>query len=342
MKITKELFGKTKTGDEVQRFTLENQKGTQAKILTYGGIVQAFVFQGVDVVLGFDTVAGYEAQDGYIGAILGRFANRIGGGEFCLNGKTYPLFVNNGPNHLHGGREGFDRKLWRADAKAEGLTLSYTSVDGEEGYPATLTVAVTYALDEEDGLSITYEAQADGDTVVNLSNHSYFNLSGHDQGTLSDHEVQLFAKAFTENDENALPTGEIRSVVGTPMDFTMPRDLLADIDQDYDQLIFGNGYDHNWIIDGDGFRLCAIGKSRETEIVLSVFTDQVGVQMYTANFLQLQHEGKGGAVYPRRGAVCFETQGFPNATSHGHFPTAVLRQGEVYRKRTVYQLRKEK
>lgn len=281
---------------------------------------------------------GYEAQDAYVGAVIGRFANRIGAGRFTLNGKTYDLYINNGPNHLHGGKEGFDKKIWRAEEQEDGLHLFYISPDGEENYPGTLEVEVCYYLDEEDALHISYLAKADQDTVVNLTNHAYFNLSGHGAGNLDDQKVRIYADHFTENDENCLPTGKILSVAGTPMDFREMQSITGRIAEDDAQLVRGNGYDHNWIINGDGMRKCAEAVSETTGIYMEAWTDQPGLQFYTANYLTSEKRGKDDADYHPRGAFCFETQGFPNATAFEYFPTSVLRADEVYERNTVYYL----
>ena len=337
MNIWKEPFGMTGKGEAVERWWLENKNGTKAAVLTYGATLQSLIFADTDVALGFDDMAGYEAQDAYVGAVIGRFANRIGAGRFTLNGKTYDLYINNGPNHLHGGKEGFDKKIWRAEEQADGLHLFYTSPDGEENYPGTLEVEVCYHLDEEDALHISYKAKADQDTVVNLTNHAYFNLSGHGAGNLDDHKVRIYAGHFTENDENCLPTGEILSVAGTPMDFREMQSVTARIAEDDVQLVRGNGYDHNWIIDGSGFRKCAEAVSETTGINMETWTDQPGMQFYTANYLTPEKKGKDGADYHPRGAFCFETQGFPNATAFEHFPTPVLHVNEVYERKTIFR-----
>ncbi len=337
MSIWKESFGLSRKGEPVERWWLENGNGTKVAILTYGATLQSLVFGGVDVVLGFDDMDGYEGQDAYVGAVIGRFANRIGEGRFLLNGKTYDLFVNNGPNHLHGGKEGFDKKIWRVEEQADGLHLYYTSLDGEENYPGTLEVEVCYRLDEEDALHIDYTAKTDQDTVVNLTNHAYFNLSGHGAGNLDDQKVRILADHFTENDENCLPTGKILSVAGTPMDFRELQPITARIAQDDVQLKRGNGYDHNWIINGDGLRKCAEAVSETTGIKMETWTDQPGMQFYTANYLTPNKKGKEHMDYCPRGAFCFETQGFPNATAFAHFPSPVLHVDEVYERKTVYR-----
>ena len=340
MKIWKEAFGTTKKGEAVERWWLENANGTKAAVLTYGATLQSLIFRGTDVVLGFENMEGYERQDAYVGAVIGRYANRIGGGQFTLNGKEYDLYINNGPNHLHGGKEGFDKKIWRAAEQADGLHLFYLSADGEENYPGMLEVEVRYYLDEEDSLWITYRAKTDKDTVVNLTNHAYFNLDGHAAGSLDNHSVRIFADYFTENDENCLPTGKILSVAGTPMDFRKMRPMTERIAEDDVQLKRGNGYDHNWVISGSGFRKCA--EAMGTGIFMEAWTDQPGMQFYTANYLTPEKSGKDGAVYRPKGAFCFETQGFPNATAYKHFPSPVLHAGEEYERKTVYRLKKRK
>lgn len=336
MKIWKEAFGTTQKGEAVERWWLENTNGTRAAVLTYGATLQSLIFAGTDVALGFDDMAGYEAQDAYVGAVIGRCANRIGKGQFVLNGKTYALYVNNGPNHLHGGKEGFDKKIWRAEEQADGLHLFYTSPDGEENYPGTLETEVCYTLDEADALEIRYTAKTDKDTVLNLTNHAYFNLSGHGAGGIADHQVRIYADRFTENDADCLPTGNILPVVGTPMDFLEWHGMTERIGAEEVQLKNGNGYDHNWVLNGSGFRKVAEAKSDTTGICMETWTDQPGMQFYTANYLTPQKTGKGGAEYHPRGAFCFETQGFPNATAYAHFPSPVLRAGEKYEKKTRY------
>ena len=339
MKIWKEPFGTTRKGEAVERWWLENKNGTKAAVLTYGATLQSLIYADTDIALGFDTMEGYEAQDAYVGAVIGRFANRIGAGQFTLNGKTYDLYINNGPNHLHGGKEGFDKKIWRAEEQEDGLHLFYISPDGEENYPGTLEVEVCYRLDEEDAFHISYLAKTDQDTVVNLTNHAYFNLSGHGAGNLDDQMVRIYADHFTENDENCLPTGKILSVAGTPMDFREMQSITGRIAEDDAQLVRGNGYDHNWIINGDGMRKCAEAVSETTGIYMETWTDQPGMQFYTANYLTPEKKGKDGADYHPRGAFCFETQGFPNATAFEYFPTSVLRADEVYERNTVYYLK---
>ncbi len=338
MKITKTFFGKTKHDVDVDLYTIQNTKGSYVNIITYGGAIQSFVVEGVDIVLGLESVADYEVQTVYLGALIGRSGNRIGKGKFTLHDKEYTLAVNNGPNHLHGGLEGFDKKVWTAEVWEDGLHLHYTSHDGEEGYPATLEMEVVYALSEADGLSIHYFAKADGDTICNPTNHCYFNLSGHDAGNLEGHEVQIFADAITECDENTLPTGKVVSVAGSPFDFREKHNLLERIADDNEQLKFGYGYDHNFVLNESGLRLVAKCSSQKTGLTLEVSTDQVGMQMYTGNYLEMPCKGKGGAEYGFRGAVCFETQGFPDAPNQKEFPSVVLQKGDRYESRTIYHV----
>lgn len=341
MEIKKHLFGQTKTGEAVLAYTMTNSKGTKVTILNYGAAVQSFVVSGVDIVLGYDHMAEYEAQDKFMGAIAGRFANRIGGGRFVLGDQSYDLYCNDGDNHLHGGKCGFDKKVWMAEIESDALCMRYTSPHGEEGYPGTLCTEVRYRLDDEDRFSVEYQAICDSDTILNLTNHSYFNLNGHDSGSLADHKVQIFADFYTENDGNCLPTGVIASVEGTPLDFRKPHEILERIDEDFTQLKNASGYDHNWIPNGyvkDVVRKCAVAVGEKTGIRMTVYSDQPGMQFYTGNFLDSVVKGKGGADYARRSGFCFETQCFPNAPAYGHFPSAILQQGEWFRSCTIFAI----
>ena len=342
MSITKRKYGELE-GQEVFAYTLDNQKGLSAEILNYGGIITRLVFNGIDVALGWDNFDEYRNNGSCYGAMIGRNSNRIEKAQFELNGKKYTLVANDKEkSNLHGGPNGFDKKIWRAEEKEDGLHLFYTSPDGEENYPGTLEVEVCYYLDEDDGLQIRYKAKTDQDTVVNLTNHAYFNLNGHQNGSLENHNVRIFADYFTENDENCLPTGEILPVAGTPMDFREMQAITARIAQDNVQLKRGNGYDHNWIIKGEGFRQCAEAVGEITKIKMETLTDQPGMQFYTANYLAPDKKGKDDAGYCPRSAFCFETQGFPNATAFTHFPSPVLRADEVYNRKTIYRLSRVK
>lgn len=341
--VTKIPFGVTSGGKAVDQYTL--QAGPlSCDILTYGGALRSFRTpdrdgKTVDVLLGFDDMAAYEAQDKFMGALIGRFANRIGGAAFQLNGKAYQLAKNDGPNHLHGGPCGFDKQVWTVeDASGDSLTLSLFSPDGQENYPGTLTVKVVYTLTEA-GLSIDYQARSDQDTLCNLTNHSYFNLSGHDSGPVLDQTIQIFADAYTPTDSGSIPTGELASVAGTPMDLRQPKAIGAEIDADFEQLTMAGGYDHNWVLAGaDGsLRTAAKAFSPASGIELEVLTTLPAVQFYAGNYLPGCPAGKNGASYGKRWGFCLESQVFPDAPHHDHFPTAVLRAGETYHQTTVFR-----
>ena len=330
-------------------WTLDNHNGMTAEILTYGGILRTLTVPSPtgprDVVLGLDTVADYEANPGpHLGALVGRVAGRISGASFALNGKEYHLTANAPHTCLHGGAKGYAKQVWQAEAVDGKLVLTYFSPDGEEHFPGNLKVRVVYALTADNSLTIEYFAETDGSTIVNLTNHSYFNLNGHDAGTLEQQKVQIFADFYTENSNECLPTGVIAAVEGTPMDFREPHEIMERIDADFVQLKNGSGYDHNWIPNGyqkDMVRKCAEAVGEETGIRMAVYSDQPGVQFYSGNFLDGIVKGKNGAVYGRRSGFCFETQGFPNATAYGHFPSAVLRQGEWFRSQTIFAFSKD-
>lgn len=337
--IKKHLFGSTGSGEDVFSYTLRSPSGMTAEILTYGGVLRSLrvpvAGEERDVVLGFDDVAGYERDSAYLGALVGRVANRIGGGSFTLDGRTYALPVNNGPNCLHGGSSGFDRKLWQAEETPGGLKLSYTSADGEEGFPGNLTVRVTYALGEDQSLSIDYRAESDAPTPVSLTNHSYFNLKG--GGDIEDHVVQVEADYFSENDANGLPTGTLLAVGGTPFDLREPKALSRGFAQGHPQLTLAGGYDHNFILKSGMDGVLRTAASAECGgLRMECLTTQPGLQLYTGNFLT-GAAGKGGQVYVRRSGLCLETQNWPDAVNHPDFPSPILRPGEVYRHRTVYR-----
>ncbi len=352
MSITKDSFGITKDGTPVDLFTLTNANGLTAKITNYGGTLVSLIVPDKDgkmddVVLGFDTVAEYEEKSPYFGCITGRYANRIAGGTFTLDDVTYDqLAVNNGPNALHGGLVGFDKKVWDAEVVADSLKLHTVSPDGEEGYSGTLDVMVTYTLTDDNALKIDYEAMTDKPTVVNLTNHSYFNLAGHDAGTevMLAHEMMINADAFTPvADENAIPTGEIRPVVGTPMDFTSPVPIGDRIDADCEQIQFGVGYDHNWVLkkteDGE-LSLAARTTDPKSGRIMETWTTEPGVQFYTANWLD-GFDGKNGSTCPKRCAFCLETQHYPDSPNKPQFPTTELRPGEEYHSTTIYKFMAE-
>src|SRR5215212_441796 len=345
--VSKESFG-TAEGQNVDLYTLKNRNGVEAKITNYGGIVVSLkvpVRNGKfdDVVLGFNDLDNYLKPHPYFGAIIGRYGNRIAKGRFTLNGVEYKLAVNNGENHLHGGLRGFDKVVWKArplNAKAgSAVEMTYVSKDGEEGYPGTLTVKVVYTLTEANELRIDYSATADKDTVVNLTNHAYFNLAGQGEGDILRHVLMINADRFTPTDSGSIPTGELRAVRGTPFDFKRATAIGARIGQDDEQLKFGNGYDHNFVVNGRAgvLRLAARASEPTTGRVMEVWTTEPGVQLYTGNFLEGTAPGKGGAKYDRRYAFCLETQHFPDSPNRPEFPSTVLRKGARFRSTTVYK-----
>ena len=334
-------------GTQVDKLTLRDG-AFSCEIITYGGAVRSLVVPDrdgnpVDVVLGFDTLEDYRAQDKYIGSLVGRYANRIGGARFTLNGVEYKLAANDGPNSLHGGNVGFDRQVWTVEGLSENaVTLSLVSPDMQEGYPGTLKVKVTYIVERGgliDGgtLRICYWAQSDRDTVCNLTNHCYFNLSGHGSGSVEGQYIRLFSDRYTPIGPGSIPTGEIASVDGTPMDLRKFQPIGARIDEPFEQLALARGYDHNWIIAPQGSKLAAAAYSKDTGIAVSVHTDMPGVQFYTGNCVGGCPAGKDGAVYGDRHGFCLETQFFPDSPNKPGFPSCVLRAGEEFSRQTCYR-----
>jgi aldose 1-epimerase len=321
----------------------------EAKIADYGGTIVSLKVpdkKGVfaDVVLGFDNFADYEAKRPFFGCITGRYANRIAKGKFNLEGKTYSLAVNNGPNHLHGGKVGFDKKIWRASPvksdKGAGVTLQYTSPDDEEGFPGTLKCQVTYLLTSDNALEIHYHATTDKPTIVNLTNHSYFNLAGEGNGSILDHEMTLFAEQYTPTDDTLIPDGTMASVKGTPLDFTSPHPIGERIGADFKPLIQGVGYDHNYVISGPaGLKKAAHVKDPASGRVLEVLTTEPGVQFYTGNHLNVT--GKQGHAYKSRDGFCLETQHYPDSPNQPTFPTSVLQPGKAYQHTCIYKFSAE-
>jgi aldose 1-epimerase len=344
--IAKSVFGKTKEGITVELYTLTNSKGMTAKIMTYGATVTELIVpdrngKPGDVILGFANLDQYLAAQPYFGAIVGRVGNRIAKGRFQLNGVEYKLATNNGPNHLHGGLKGFDKVVWEAKpvASSEGpsIEFSYLSAAGEEGYPGNLSCKVVYTLTEANELKIDYTATTDKLTPVNLTNHAYFNLAGPGSGDILGHEMMLVAGRYTPVDDTLIPTGEIASVVGTPMDFTKPAKIGARIDK------VKGGYDHNYVLDSGGSKtpvLAARVREAKTSRVMEVLTTQPGVQFYTGNFLDGTITGIGG-VYKKQYGFCLETQHFPDSANHPNFPSAVLKPGLTYRQTTIYKFSTE-
>lgn len=346
-KITRQRFGRTAEGIPVDLFTLTNRNGMEVKITNYGGIVVSVKVpdrNGTlgDVVLGYDTLEGYLKDNRpYFGAIIGRYANRIAKGRFTLDGREYRLAQNDGENHLHGGIKGFDKVVWKASPvrtrQGVGVRLTYRSRDGEEGYPGTVLVTVTYTLTDANELRIDYLARTTKKTILNLTHHSYFNLAG--TGDILEHRLRINADLFTPVDRTLIPTGEIRSVKGTPLDFTRPTPIGARIEQKDEQLLFGHGYDHNWVLNKSDAPLTLAARVEEprTGRVLEVYTTEPGLQFYSGNFLDGSITGKANRVYGRRAGFCLEAQHFPDSPNKPHFPSVVLSPGQQYRQTTVYK-----
>ncbi len=344
--MTKQHYGETPSGETADLFTLTNATGIEVRITNFGGTVQSIKTPDrsgrlADIVLGFDDFASYLSRRTFFGAAIGRYGNRIAKGRFALNGAEYTLALNNGPNTLHGGLMGFDRVIWQAREVAgatPALELSYLSKDGEEGYPGNLSVRVTYSL-EGSALKIDYFATTDKDTVLNLTNHSFFNLAGEGSGDILGHEMQLFADRFTPVDAGLIPTGELRSVMGTPFDFREPTAIGARIGQDEEQLKLCLGYDINFVVNGAAgtLRPAAWVREPKTGRILETFTTEPGIQLYTGNFLDGSFPGKSGHTYGFRTGFCLETQHYPDSPNHPEFPTTVLKPGETYQSTTVYR-----
>lgn len=339
--LTRQPFGLTVDRREVDLWTLRAGRYA-AQVLTYGGILRSFTVPAAegsrDIVLGCETLEQYETQDKYLGALVGRVANRIGGASFDLNGTAYSLAANNGPNCLHGGIRGFNQAVWEAQEENGALVLTYVSRAGEEGFPGRLKVQVTYTLTADGVLTLDYRAESDADTLCNLTNHSYFNLLGHACGSLKDQQIQVWADAITETDENSTPTGTLLPVDGTPFDLRQPVEFLAGLAMEHPQLTLGNGYDHNFVLSRQPcapMRLAA--RAIGGGLCLECYTTQPGLQLYTANYLD-GTPGKGGASYGPRSAFCLETQAWPDAVHHDQFPSVVLKAGESYRHKTAYRV----
>jgi aldose 1-epimerase len=346
--MSKQSFGKTSDGTEVFLYTLKNKNGMEARITNYGGLVVSLLVKdrnGVagDIVLGFDSLSSYLKDTPYFGALIGRYGNRIGKGEFQLGGTKYSLATNNGANHLHGGLKGFDKVVWTVDDKAsvpgESLVLTYLSKDGEEGYPGNLSVRVVYSVTNDNELNIDYTASTDKLTVANLTHHSYFNLAGASAGSILDHEMFIDASRFTPIDSGLIPTGELKNVAGTPMDFTTPTAIGARIGQGDDQLKKGGGYDHNWVLNKPfgTMGLAARAYEKTSGRVMEVLTTEPGLQFYSGNFLNGTHVGKGGTPYQYRSGFCLETQHYPDSPNKPDFPTTVLEPGKTYTSTTMYR-----
>jgi aldose 1-epimerase len=353
MRIEKQPFGKTEEGQPVDLYTLKNNKGMEVAITNYGGTVVSIKVpdrEGKigDIVLGYDTIPEYENGTSYFGGTIGRYANRIAHGTFKLDGVTYHIPKNDGDNSLHGGIKGFNKRIWTAKdvstSAGQALEITYLSKDGEEGFPGNLSAKVVFTLPaNENELRIEYTATTDKDTVVNLTNHSYWNLSGPGSGDILHDEMTIYASRFTPIDQTLIPTGELREVKGTPFDFLKATAIGARINQDNEQLKFGKGYDHNWVLDrkGPGMFLAARAYDPHSGRVLEVLTTQPGIQFYTGNFLN-GAKGKGGVAYNYRSAFCLETQHFPDSPNHPKFPTTELKPGQHYDQVTVFKFLTEK
>jgi aldose 1-epimerase len=347
--VSKQSFGKTDAGENIDLYTLRNVHGVEAKITNYGGILVSLKVPDRtgkfdDVVLGFNDLDTYLKKNSpYFGALIGRYGNRIAKGRFTLNGVEYKLAVNNGENHLHGGIKGFDKVVWTGhEMKTKAgpaVVLTYLSKDGEEGYPGNLNVRVVYTLTNNNEIRIDYSATTDKDTVTNLTHHSYFNLAGEGNGDILNTMVTINANRFVPTDAGSIPTGELRRVAGTPFDFLTPHEIGERINQDDEQLKLGNGYDHTFVINGTPgrMRLAATAYDRTSGRVMQVWTTEPGVQFYTGNFLDGTLKGKSGKVYQRRFGFCFETQHYPDSPNQPSFPTTTLRKGATYKSTTIYK-----
>jgi len=340
-----EIFGTLSNGTEVKKYTISNGKGLTAEIINYGARVVSLKAPDrtgkiEDIIFGFDDLASYERDNSYQGAIVGRYGNRIRDGKFSLEGKTYQLDINDGKNHLHGGKDGFYRQIWECrEADSKSIQLRYISPDGEGGYPGQVEITVIYTITDDNELKIEYSAKTDKTTILNPTSHCYFNLSGFPEKSILDHELMINADYFTPVDAGLIPTGEIRPVAGTPMDFRVAKAVGKDIEADDEQILYGNGYDHNWVLnDYNGqVRLSATLYEKETGRLMEVLTDQPGLQFYSGNFLDGSMTGKGGVKYNHRTALCLEAQAFPDSPNKPNFPSVVLRPGEEYKQTTIYR-----
>lgn len=337
-------FGKNSKGEAATLYTFENKNGVVMEVSDFGATLYSLLVPDkegnlCDVVLGYDDPLGYEGPAGtFFGATVGRNANRICKGKYTLNGKEYQLDTNNNGNNLHSGLDFYSFRIWNVKETTENsITFSLHSPNGDQGYPGALDMDVTYTLTEDNAVQIDYYGVPDQDTIVNMTNHSYFNLNGHASGNVLDQEVWLDADSFTRADETSIPTGEIVPVEGTPMDFRVKKTVGRDIEESYEALVFGKGYDHNWCLNNQGkFAKVAEMSSELSGITMEVYTDLPGVQIYTGNFI-FAEAGKGGVVYKQRQGMCFETQYYPDAINHDNFPSPVCKAGEVYQTRTTYK-----
>lgn len=336
-------FGKTQAGEAATLYTLTNAAGMYISVTDFGATLVKVVVPDdeglpVDVVLGYDNIKGYETGDVFFGATVGRCANRIGKAAFTLNGRKYNLTRNDGKNNLHSGLDYYNKRMWGVRNKSnQRITFTLHSASGDQGYPGTLDMEVTYELTEDNEIKISYASTPNEDTIINMTNHSYFNLNGHAAGDVLKQRVAINADYYTRADKASIPTGELVEVRNTPMDFKRKKAVGKDIDADYEALIYGKGYDHNWVLNNQNeFRKVAIATGNKSRITMEIYTDLPGMQFYTANFVAGEH-GKEGAVYEKRSAMCFETQYFPDAINHKNFQQPICKAGENYNTTTMYK-----
>lgn len=339
MSISKIEFGEY-SGTTVYAYTLINRNGLTADILSYGGIIRKLIYKNIDVVLGRDTMEEYLNNKGCFSALIGRNSNRIKNSEFELNGNVYKLFANDGKNNLHGGKVGFDKKIWNVemiDEEEPSLVLSTIAPAGEEGFPGTVNVQVTYTLTNDNSLKIHYIGESDADTILNMTNHAYFNLNGHSSGSIENHSFWLDSNFYTPNADDCIPTGEILSVKNTPFDFTKEHTIGESLKSEHEQTKKFGGLDHNFALAGFGYRKVGRITGDRSGIAMEIYTDQIGVQIYSGNKIEEGRVCKDGAIYGRHQGICFETQGFPNSVNVSHFPSTVLKKGEKYDTVTSYK-----
>ena len=345
--VKKELFGKLKTGEEVFAYTLQNKAGMQAKIINFGATLVSLTAPDKngkyeDVTLGYDNINDYAEGTSYFGAIVGRYGNRIGKGKFTLDGKEYQLTINNGENHLHGGIKGFNKVIWNAEPETtdstQSLKLTYLSPDGDQGYPGNLNITVVYTLHENNSLEIDYSATTDKPTILNPTHHSYFNLTGNVDNTILNHELKIDADYITPVDKGLITTGKLEKVEGTPFDFRTFHKIGERINDKDQQLEYGMGYDHNWVLNNYNGSVREVAELYEpvSGRLMQVFTDQPGLQFYSGNFLDGTIKGKGGKMYKHRTGLCLETQHYPDSPNKPDFPSARLNPGDTYKQTTIY------
>ena len=345
MAVTSEKFGTTSDGFEVTRYIIANKNGMKAAVLDYGAVLHSLIVPDkdgelLDVVWGFEDIAEYETTGTFFGAVVGRNANRIGGASVEIGGTVYELEKNdNGCNNLHGGSPFYSQRPWKAAVSGEDtVTFTLKSADGDQGFPGNADISVSYTLTDDNELKLSYKGKADKDTVFNMTNHSYFNLEGPSSNDVLDHVVYVDADAYTPVDNKLIPTGALEEVEGTPLDFRTPVKLGDRIGSDYPQVVAAGGYDHNFALNkGDGYGLCASAYSEKSGIKMEVYSDLPGIQVYSGNFLDNEKGGKGGRVYAKRSAVCFETQYFPDAPHHENFASSIVKAGDTYSTETVYR-----